>query len=213
MDADEAQLPEDEQAVSAPIAVTGEPLGSLVVEIEDETRREQTTELVGIVARQVAQQLENLRLLESAERFRYEAEQAARLQTVEGWQKYMNARTGSSLGYLYDNKEVRPQDVGQDENEVMFALPLKAGTETVGKLSVQGLTPDDQESFELANAIADRLGAHIENLRLFEETRRGQVELNKRAQQLAAVAQVRSRRLNRTSSSLSLMPSSFIGAR
>jgi len=34
------------------------------------------------------------------------------------------------------------------------------------------------------------LGAHIESLRLFEGTKRGQMELDKRAKQLAAVAQV-----------------------
>jgi GAF domain-containing protein len=71
-----------------------------------------------------------------------------------------------------------------------LVLPLKARDETVGRLSVNGLTLDDIESFELANAVAERLGAHIENLRLFEESKRGQLELDKRAQQLAAVAEV-----------------------
>jgi GAF domain-containing protein len=52
----------------------------------------------------------------------------------------------------------------------MFALPLKARDETIGKLSVEGLTPDDQESVDLMNTVAERLSAHIENLRLFEQT-------------------------------------------
>jgi len=186
---DISQLPEDGRSISAPISLTGEALGSLEVEIEDESQSERTTELVNIISRQVAQQLENLRLLESAERFRQEAEKAARLQTIEGWQQYIASRTTDSLGYLYDLKEVRPHGDRQDDAEAL-TLPVKAREETVGKLSVQGLAPDDQESFELANAVAERLGAHIENLRLFEETRRGQVELDKRARQLAAVAQV-----------------------
>jgi GAF domain-containing protein len=167
-------------------------LGSLVVEIADETRREQTSELVNVVARQVAQQIENLRLLESAERYRYEAEKAARLQTIEGWQKYVASRSAESLGYLYDTKEVRPQGKGQGEDVSMFATPLKARDEMIGKLSVQGLTYEDQESVELVHAVAERLSAHIENLRLFEETRVGQMELDKRAKQLAAVAEVSS---------------------
>lgn len=182
--------PDDEKAISAPISVTGETLGSLTVEIEDETRREQMGELVGIVARQVAQQVENLRLLESAERYRYEAERAARLQTIEGWQKYVATRNSDNLGYMYDTTEVRPHEDGQIEDVSMFALPLKARDEMIGKLSVQGLTYEDQESVELVNAVAERLSAHIENLRLFEETRLGQVELDKRARQLAAVAEI-----------------------
>jgi GAF domain-containing protein len=185
-----SQLAANDQAISAPIALTGEALGSLVVEIDDEARREQTLALINAVAPQVAQQIENLRLLESAERYRYEAEKAARLQTIEGWQKFIESRSQESLGYLYDTKEVRPQGQGngRDENLSMFALPLKARDETIGKLSVQGLTYEDPESVELVNAVAERLGAHIENLRLFEETRLGQLELDKRARQLAAVA-------------------------
>jgi len=186
---DETQLPEDGKAVSAPIAVTGEPLGSLVVELDDPARTEQTGELVSIVARQVAQQIENLRLLESAERYRAESERAARLQTLEGWQKYVETRAAGSLGYLYDTKEVRLKN-GKEEDTSMFALPLKARDEMIGKLSVEGLTHDDQESVDLVNAVAERLSAHIENLRLFEETRQGQIELDKRARQLAAVAEV-----------------------
>ena len=159
---------DDEQVVSAPIAFTGEELGSLVVEIEDENKKEQTSELVSIVARQVAQQIENLRLLESAERYRYEAEQAARRQTREGWQEYVNARATDNMGYLYDLKRVRPYSNGKDDSSAL-TLPLKVRDEAIGKLSVKGLTPDDVESFELANAVAERLSAHIESLRQYDQ--------------------------------------------
>ena len=68
-DVNESQIPASKKSLSVPIAVTGESLGSLVVEIDDEARREQSSELINVVARQVAQQIENLRLLESAERY------------------------------------------------------------------------------------------------------------------------------------------------
>jgi GAF domain-containing protein len=144
-------------------------LGSLVVELDDESRNEQTSELVNTVARQVAQQIENLRLLESAERYRFEAEQAARRQTREGWQEYLATRSEAGLGYLYDLKKVRPYTNGKDGADAL-TLPLKTRDETVGKLSVQGLSPDDKESIELANAVAERLGAHIESLRQYDRT-------------------------------------------
>ena len=188
-DVDEPELLENGNAISAPISVTGESLGSLVVEIDDESRREQTNELVGVVARQVAQQIENLRLLESAERYRFEAEKAARLQTVEGWQEYMRSRNTDQIGYLYDTNEVRLYTNGHEEINAL-TLPVKAREENVGKLLVRGLTSQDVEELELANVVAERLGAHIESLRLLEETKRGQVELDKRAQQLASVAAI-----------------------
>jgi len=165
----ETQLPAEGKTLSAPISFTGESLGSLVVEIDDDTKSEQTAELVNIVARQVAQQIENLRLLESAERYRFEAEQAARRQTREGWQEYIKTKTDAGLGYLYDLNEVRPYNNGK-ENASALTLPLKVRDEAIGKLSVEGLAPDDQDSFEFANAVAERLGAHIESLRQHDRT-------------------------------------------
>lgn len=73
-----------------------------------------------------------------------------------------------------------------------FALPLKARDEMIGKLFVEDLASEDQEAVNLANEIAERLSAHIENLRLHEQTRHGQMELSKRAQDLAAVSEISS---------------------
>jgi len=157
-------------SIQTSISITGQSLGSLIVEMDAQELTPQTTELVNIIARQVAQQIENLRLLESAERYRAEAEQAARRITLEGWQEYIKSRTTSSLGYLYDLNEVRPSRNGDETNDSAFTLPLKARDETIGKLSVNGLSPDDKDSLELVNAVAERLGAHIDSLRQYEQT-------------------------------------------
>jgi len=156
-------------SVSSPIYLSGEELGSLVVEIDNEERKEQTSELVNIVARQVAQQIENLRLLESAERFRQEAEAASRRQTAEGWQAYVASRTAENLGYLYDLNQVRPHSNGQDDAAAL-TLPLKVRDEAIGKMAIQGVQPNDQEAFELVTAVAERLSAHIESLRQYDQT-------------------------------------------
>ena len=191
-DATDIQTPDESNAITAPITITGESLGTLVVEMDAQNLTTQNTELVNSVALQVAQQIENLRLLESAERYRSEAEQAARRATIEGWKEYVESKSGESLGYLYDTNEVRPHKELQVSDESAMTLPIKAREETVGKLSVMGLESHDSEALDLASAVAERLGAHIENLRLFEETKRGQIELDKRARELAAVAEVSS---------------------
>ena len=165
----ETQLPEAGNFISAPIAVTGEALGSLVVELEDEARAAQTSELVHIVARQVAQQIENLRLLDSAERYRLEAEEASRRITREGWKSFAS-QTDESLNYVYDLKQVRPQTGEDQQSEIDgYTLPLKVREETIGKLVVQGIDSTDRESVDLANAVAERLGAHIESLRQYDQ--------------------------------------------
>ena len=181
---DEAdELPGEGQAVSAPISLTGEELGSLVVELAEGNQNGQTDLIVNTVARQVAQQIENLRLLESAERYRREAEQVLRRQTRESWREYANTKSGESLGYLYDLNEVRPYSSGDDAEASALTLPLKVRDETVGKLAIQGLTPDDEDSLELASAIAERLGTHIEGLRLTQQ-------IQSRAQREQALRQI-----------------------
>lgn len=164
---------EESNALAAPISFTGEQLGSLVVDVERERQTPQTVELVNIVARQVAQQIENLRLLESAERYRYEAERASRRLTREGWQEYANTRSAQTLSYLYDLTEVRPidQDDSLPDNENFVSLPLKIRDETIGKFAIQGLSGDDSASLALAADVTERLSAHLENLRLSEQTR------------------------------------------
>ncbi len=192
--AEQSHLEINDSALSAPIAVTGESLGNLVVELEEQSPIVRTNELVNTVARQVAQQIENLRLLNSAERYRFEAEEAARRQARENWKEYKETNTDKSMSYMYDLKEVRSfnSENDQQSEESAATLPLKVRDETIGKLVVQGLGSDDAESLALASAVAERLSAHIESLRQFEETKRGQVELDKRASQLAAVANVSS---------------------
>jgi GAF domain-containing protein/HAMP domain-containing protein len=188
MQAEEAPSAEKGNSFAASIEVTGEALGNLVVELDADSSVTRSDELVNTVARQVAQHIESLRLLESAERYRAEAEEASRRLTREGWKTYVE-QAEKSLSYFYDLNEVKPHnDNEQDESAV--ALPLKVRDEVMGRLAIQGLDANDTQALDLVNAVAERLSAHIESLRQFDETRRGQVELDRRAQQLAAVAEI-----------------------
>lgn len=163
---------EGQNVLTAPIAVTGEPLGNLVVEMESETPIAHADILIANVARQVAQQIENLRLLETAERSRVEAENASRRITREGWKEYMDTQGSESLGYTYNLTEVQPLNspTGQSISEDGIRLPIKIRDESIGKIFVQGLAKDDEQTIELVNAVAERLGAHIESLRQQDQT-------------------------------------------
>ncbi len=181
----------NENILDVPIAVSGEELGSLAIEIDEEKRTPQSIDLINSVARQVASHMENLRLLESAERYRLEAEEASRRLTREGWKAYVEANAAENMSYYYDLREVQQyKGNGNHPQDEAVTLPLKVRDESVGKLAVMGISPDDAESLALANAVAERLSAHIESLRQFDETRRGQIELDKRATELQAVAEI-----------------------
>ncbi|PKN93532.1 MAG: hypothetical protein CVU44_09275 [Chloroflexi bacterium HGW-Chloroflexi-6] len=187
-------LPAENQAdsLAVPISLTGQKIGSLVVDMEQERQTPQTVELVNIVARQVAQQIENLRLLDTAERYRFEAEESTRRLTREGWEEYFKAKSGQNLSYLYDLKEVKAHEPGDSfDTSTAFSTPIKVRDETIGNLAVAGLEESpDAETLALINAVSERLSEHIEGLRLLEETQLGQVELTKRARQLAAVSEI-----------------------
>jgi GAF domain-containing protein len=181
-------------AFIVPISVTGETLGNLVVEIEGQSPISQTDELINTVARQVAQQIENLRLLDSAERFRFEAEQASRRLTREGWSEYMDANASDGLRYIYDLKEVRTHDrnESQQADESTLSLPLKVRDEAVGELVIQGIGTDDSASRDLINTIAERLGTHIEGLRLSKQTEQALATTKKLAEREQALRQITS---------------------
>ena len=159
-----------ENSLIAPISVTGETLGNLVVEMEGESAGARTAELVETIARQVAQQLESLRLLESAERYRAESEQASRRLTREGWKEYMDANTGENLSYMYNLKEVQSFAGNGQADESALSVPLKVRDEILGRFAIQGLDANDSEALGLANAVAERLSAHIESLRQKDQT-------------------------------------------
>ncbi|MCB0118325.1 MAG: GAF domain-containing protein [Anaerolineales bacterium] len=183
--ADEMQPVDNGKSMAAPIEILGEKIGSLVIETGDENTNASAAELINVVAHQVAQQIENLRLLETAERFRIETEEASRRLTREGWQKYTQSNTNDNLGYYYDLKEVRPVNGNKQTEENTTVVPLKIRDEAIGKLAVQGLDKKDAESLDLALAVADRLSAHIESLRLLEETEESRAEFQQSQERLS----------------------------
>jgi GAF domain-containing protein len=162
----------EKDVLTAPISISSENLGALTVEMAERKRSAQAEQLTFAVARQVAQHIENLRLLESAERYRAQAEQASRRIIREGWQEYATSNVEKMLSYDYDLNEVRTSAPDkQQPEESGIALPLKVREEPVGKIVIHDLVSEDHDALALAQTIAERLSTHIENLRLFEQTR------------------------------------------
>lgn len=164
----EAQPP-SKDALVAPIVVSGETLGSLVVDTEGEPLAAQARELLDTISSQVAQQIENLRLLESAERYRAEAEEASRRITREGWREYLQNAKQTSMQYYYDTQKVTPEPPKQLENAEV--VPIEIRGEKLGSLAVPGMEELSEQDRELMESTAQRLGEHLESLRLTEQTR------------------------------------------
>jgi len=173
----------EQHDIQESIKVLDEHVGNLFLKedplhpLTDEDR-----EMVSTVARQVAQQVENLRLLADASRARANAEEATRRLTRENWQTFTSQKE-NSLGFAYDSIQVTPFGETQIPRDIAFMQPLNVRGETIGQLTVAGLKNVPPEALELANNIAEQVSAHIENLRLFELNER-------RAREMETVAVV-----------------------
>ena len=191
----DAAPPPEGEVLEVPLQVGDAVLGALQVEGENWGSAEQ--QLLSAIAQQVTQHIENLRLLEQAEQYRAEAEQATRQLTHEGWENYLKTASLTSKGFLYDQNRVRPWDVDDPASFTDFASaveirtePLKVRDEPIGQIVVADPQRDPDTAANLLAAVAERLSTHIENLRLLDETERARQQLDKRAAELETVAQV-----------------------
>lgn len=166
--ADVKESKNSENVISSAISVTGEPVGSLAVQMEGSSRKDQALELVNAVAQRMAQQIENLRLLESAERYRQKAELAVRRTMLEGWQQFMKSRQHGKIAYRYDTREIQP--IGQYPESASLTLPITTRDQAIGKVSILGSEEPDHASLEIVNSVVKRLGDHIESLRQYDQT-------------------------------------------
>lgn len=181
-------------ALQLPISVADEPIGLIQVEADDNRHwTEDALALVSAVGQQVAQQVENLRLLEEAQRYRAEAETAIRRMTHEGWQAYVQNGAEEPRGFLYDHDRVRPlSDVTPGRDAPALQQPLQVRGQTIGSLALYGsnLTP---EMASLLQLVGDRLSDHLENLRLSEQTERALAETADQARRLALLNEASSK--------------------
>jgi len=161
----------NEHVLSTPIKVKGASIGTIQIESEeDRSWTEAEREMVEAVARQVAQQTENLRLLAQADQYRIEAEKATRRLTREGWQEFLQDQTALGAGFIYNQTQVKPLTDEENGRQPVLARDLEVRGETIGQLAIDSEKSLDSDEVELVSTVADRLSAHIENLRLLEET-------------------------------------------
>ncbi len=188
----EAPPVEAEYMLSTPIEVAGLKVGEIcLVDEPDRVWTAEESKVIRATAAQVAQHVENLRLLAEAEKYRSEAEQALRRLTREGWEEYLQQSREMQTGFLYDGEKVTPVN-GLEERETTLSSDIKVRGETIGQLSI--LDADDptlsEEEQKLIASVAERLSAHIENLRLSQQTEQALAVSQKLAQREQALRQI-----------------------
>jgi signal transduction histidine kinase len=158
---------------------------------------------INTVAKQVSQQVENIRLLADASRARAEAEEATRRLTKQNWETYTERDEGV-LGFVYDSVKVSPMSEEVNSSDVVIEQPLYVRGQEIGQLAVKGLKNVPPEAKEMAAAIAAQTSIHLEALRLTEE-------LQKRAQELKELDRLKSAFLANMSHELRTPLNSILG--
>ena len=191
--------------VQIPIQVTGEQVGVVYIEPGSNHQLVQDdTTLIGAVADQVAQQVENLRLLADASRARAEADEILRRVTRENWQDFTSQYEDAQLAYVYDKLQVVPLDESQQQAPLDLAMPLTVQGEVVGELGLTRTRAIQHEDIHLAEALASQVSIHLETLRL-------NAELQKRARELQELDRLKSAFLANMSHELRTPLNSILG--
>jgi len=187
------------------VQVMEEQVGTLALKsdpsrpITDDDRK-----MVAAVANQIAQQVENIRLLADASRARAEAEEATRRLTHESWKGFTSSRESDTISFAYDTVKVTPRKSKRLPKNVTMSVPLEINGQAIGRLAVAGQEQLSPEARELAAAIAAQTSTHLETLRLNEE-------LVKRAEELQELDRLKSGFLANMSHELRTPLNSILG--
>ncbi len=162
--------PDSEDSLQETVKVMDEQVGTLFL-TPDPNRplNENDKKLIAAVANQMAQQVENIRLLADASRARAEAEEATRRLTQEGWETFTSQQAEDTLGFTYDTVQVKPLKDFSLLQKMVLTVPLEIRGEAIGQLSIAGEEKVSPEAVSLAKAIATQASIHLETLRLNEE--------------------------------------------
>ncbi len=170
-------LPDTRAEMAVPMVVGNTLLGVLDVQAESLGYfSEEDAEIQMILATQVAVALENARSFAASEEARRQLDELARRLTREGWESYLDSLE-SDLVFDYSPEETAPAAENGREAETAapdskaLVQPLTIQGEAVGELKLVEPQMETDDAADIVTAVAASLSAHLENLRLTEQTR------------------------------------------
>jgi GAF domain-containing protein/HAMP domain-containing protein len=188
-------LPDTRSEMALPMRIGDKVIGALDIQsVAPNAFDESSVAVFQTVADQLAIALESARLHAQLSDALAQLREIERRATLEAWQSFRQSRSPNApLGYHLREGDVIPQppeampsplseairtgrvvswrDGGE---EINLAVPIKVRGETVGAFGFGGEALYDlsEEDIALLEAVADRVGLAIENLRLVEQTAR-----------------------------------------
>jgi PAS domain S-box-containing protein len=175
----------DAGELTAPMQVSGAPIGKIQL-VADRSWSPEDLETVQAVSNMVAQQIENLRLLDQAEQYRRDAEEAVRRLSRQEWSEFVEKNQGAEMAYVYTGAQVQAIETGQNGHVDGLSFDIKVQDEAIGEFDLDGVNHLTAEEEEILQAVSNQLGAHLENLRLYAASQQELVERRRTEEALRA---------------------------
>ncbi|HIP72756.1 MAG TPA: GAF domain-containing protein [Anaerolineae bacterium] len=172
-------LPDTRAEMAVPMIIGNTLLGVLDVQANSlDYFSQEDAEIQTILATQVAIALENARSFAASEEARQQLDELARRLTREGWESYLDSLE-NDLVFDYSPKKNGAAVEAEDGTETAVSdvepealvQPLTIQGEAVGQLKLVEPQMEADEVADIVTAVAASLSAHLENLRLTEQTR------------------------------------------
>ncbi|MCA9943142.1 MAG: GAF domain-containing protein, partial [Anaerolineales bacterium] len=187
-------LTETRSEMAVPIAIGSQVLGVLDVRSDKLNYfRESDLRTVTTLASQVAVALQNARSYTRSEAAIQELQEISRRLTREGWDEFVEQQVEElTFAYLQEHLgNAQAEAAGQNGHHgAVLSQPLQVQGEPIGELLLEGAAPHRDESIEIVQAVADHLSAHLENLRLAEQSERDRAAAEKRSQEMAIINEI-----------------------
>lgn len=197
-------LAETSCEMAVPIALGDDVLGVLDVRADELNYfSEADMQTYTTLAAQIAVALQNARSFARSEKALKELSELSRRLTREGWGSYLDT-INADLQLAYDLRQVSKVDGNGDNGNAgvtdsTLIQPLTVAGEPIGHISVADPHTLTDEAAEIIDAVAERLGAHVENLRLSAQTEQALAETAEQARRRAILNEI-SEQLSRAES-------------
>jgi GAF domain-containing protein len=112
----------------------------------------------------------------------------------EGWERYFEGKADENMGFVFTDGEIAANSAANGrtkmESDKGVVKPVLIRGEYVGQVMVSDVDMDESETDMIMEAIAQGLGAHLENLRLNEQTELALAESRVRSEELNILNQL-----------------------
>ena len=166
-------MEQSHSGMTIPLVVGDGVLGVMGIRaLEPDAFDEIDNQSLSALAAQVAIAIRNAQSLASSESSRNELDMLTRRLTREGWQEFMETEADHRYSYDLNTTQSQGENLSAAEEIVphIVSQSLDIQGASIGKLQLVDPQNYGDDTAEIFSAVAERLGAHIENLRLTEQT-------------------------------------------